>query len=255
MENSGKFRPKRKNFSMVSNSLIRDNSVSLKAKGLYSLIQSYITIEGFVLYKNFLMKQCAEGRTAFDSAWKELKDAGYLIQYRMKNERNQFYYEYDLLDEPARTAGPDKEHAAVSDTMNSAVRNVDDVDNLGDNINIVAEEEIHNNTSISIDEVADQIDQDIFGGDQQVEEIAQLIHEVYSLSDDSTVRINQNTVAAQIVKARFRKLNSNHIQYVLFCLGEVCGKIKNMRNYLLTSLFNSISTMNTYYQNRVQVDY
>lgn len=49
----GKFRKKRVNFSMVSNEILRDNSISLKAKGLYSLIQSYVTLENFTLYKGF----------------------------------------------------------------------------------------------------------------------------------------------------------------------------------------------------------
>ena len=75
----GKFRKKKSNFSMISNEIIRDDTVSLKAKGLYALIQSYITLEDFSLYKGFLLSKCKEGKKAFDAAWKELKDAG-LIQ-------------------------------------------------------------------------------------------------------------------------------------------------------------------------------
>lgn len=101
MENSGgKFRKKKIYFTQVSNNILRDNTISLKAKGLYSLIQSYITIENFTLYKNYLKKQCKEGEKAFESTWKELKDNGYLIQYRLQDEKTkQFYYEYELLDE------------------------------------------------------------------------------------------------------------------------------------------------------------
>ena len=84
----GKFRKKRVNFSMVSNEILRDNSISLKAKGLYSLIQSYVTLENFTLYKGFLMSCCAEGRKAFDSAWNELKTSGYLVQYRLQDEKS-----------------------------------------------------------------------------------------------------------------------------------------------------------------------
>ena len=72
----GKFRKKRTNFSMVSNDIIRNDSVSLKAKGLYALIQSYITIDNFTLYKGFLQSKCIEGERAFDSAWRELKEKG-----------------------------------------------------------------------------------------------------------------------------------------------------------------------------------
>lgn len=74
----GKFR-KKINFSMVSNDIIRNDNISLKAKGLYALIQSYITLDDFILYKGFLLSKCKEGKKAFDSAWRELKESGYLI--------------------------------------------------------------------------------------------------------------------------------------------------------------------------------
>ena len=98
MNESGKFKAKKVYFSQVSNYAIRDNKLSLKAKGLYSLIQSYITIENFVLYKTTLRKQCSEGRDSFDKAWKELKTKGYLIQERHSKGDGTFIYEYDLLD-------------------------------------------------------------------------------------------------------------------------------------------------------------
>jgi|GEM_PF-2682674 Ni,Fe-hydrogenase I large subunit len=96
---SGAFRKKKVYFSQVSNSALRDNSLSLKAKGLYSIIQSYITIENFTLYKNTLIKACKESKTAFENAWKELKVQGYLKQYKIQSSNGTFYYEYELLDE------------------------------------------------------------------------------------------------------------------------------------------------------------
>lgn len=95
---SGAFRKKKVYFSQVSNSALRDKGLSLKAKGLYALIQSYITIEGFTLYKSMLMKECRESKTAFDSAWKELIDSGYLMRHKVRAEGGMFCYEYELLD-------------------------------------------------------------------------------------------------------------------------------------------------------------
>jgi hypothetical protein len=101
MDNKGgRFRKKQINFSQVSNDILRNENISLKAKGLYAIIQSYITLEDFTLYKKFLMNKCKEGEKAFDAAWKELKDNGYLVQYKMREGANSFYYEYELLDEP-----------------------------------------------------------------------------------------------------------------------------------------------------------
>lgn len=96
----GIFRRKRVDFSIVSNDIIRNPNISLRAKGLYTLIQSYITLDDFVVYKGFLQSKCSEGKKAFESAWKELKDAGYLLQYRMQDKKKHFYYEYELLDTP-----------------------------------------------------------------------------------------------------------------------------------------------------------
>lgn len=99
---SGKFRQKRKNYSQVSNIALTDKNLSLKAKGLYALIESFISIPDFVLYKQTLMNNCQEGRDAFNAAWKELKDSGYLVQYRITTGHGHFTYEYELLDEPIK---------------------------------------------------------------------------------------------------------------------------------------------------------
>ena len=104
--NSGEFRKKKIYFTQASNEIIRDCTVSTKAKGLYLIIQSYITLEDFTLYKNFLKKQCKEKDSAFDSMWKELKALGWLVQYKEKNDKGQYYYEYDLLDKLPKKTTP-----------------------------------------------------------------------------------------------------------------------------------------------------
>lgn len=96
---NGSFRRK-VNFAAVSNNALKDSRLSLKAKGLYALIQSYITLPGKPINKGLLRSKCKEKEKAFDSSWKELKDAGYLKQYRKPSGKNDaFEYEYELLDE------------------------------------------------------------------------------------------------------------------------------------------------------------
>lgn len=97
------FKRKEVPFSQVSNTPLRDNTISLKAKGLYGLIQSYVTIPGFTLYYGHLKKQCKESDHAFSSAMKELREAGYLVQTRCKGKGGKFYYEYELNDYPSTT--------------------------------------------------------------------------------------------------------------------------------------------------------
>lgn len=93
------------NFTQVTNNVLQNPNLSFKAKGLYSYIQSYLLIPDFSLNKQFLMRHCIEGEKAFNSAWKELKDAGFLKQYRIPNtkERGKFLYEYELLIEADTT--------------------------------------------------------------------------------------------------------------------------------------------------------
>ena len=95
----GSFRRK-VNFAAVSNYALKDPRLTLKAKGLYALIQSYITLPGVRLTKSLLRSKCKEKEKAFDSAWKELKECGYLKIFRIPSGKNDaFEYEYDLLDE------------------------------------------------------------------------------------------------------------------------------------------------------------
>ena len=92
---------KNQSFCSVPNSAAQDEYLSLKAKGLYLLIKSCIEDPEFDInhYKPALMARCKEGSDAFDSTWKELKQAGYLKQRRFSNgESKGFHYEYELLD-------------------------------------------------------------------------------------------------------------------------------------------------------------
>ena len=103
MENNnkgGNFRSTIPPFTMVDNRVIENKNLSMKAKGLYLIIMHYVTIPNFTLNKRYLMSLSKEGERAFDSTWKELKDAGYLKQYRLKGEGGKWVYEYELLIEP-----------------------------------------------------------------------------------------------------------------------------------------------------------
>ena len=103
MDKSGSFKRKKVKFSQVSNEVLRSTVLSLKAKGLYSLIQSYVTLDNFILYKNTLRKVCKEKDFVFEGTWKELKDSGYLLQEKHRDSKGNFYYLYDLLDEVDHT--------------------------------------------------------------------------------------------------------------------------------------------------------
>ena len=59
---------------------------------------------------------------------------------------------------------------------------------------------------------------------------------------------------AEVVRSRFMKLNADHIQFVLKCLAENSSPIRNMKQYLLASLYNAPTTMQLSYQNQPNHD-
>ncbi|WP_300809782.1 DUF6017 domain-containing protein [uncultured Acetatifactor sp.] len=69
-----------------------------------------------------------------------------------------------------------------------------------------------------------------------------------------TIRINGEEYPYELVKSRFLKLNSGHVEYVMSCMRETVTKITNIRAYLITALYNAPSTMSHYYQQEVQHD-
>ena len=141
MKESGAIRKKRSNFSMVSNYCAMDDNLSFKAKGLYLVIQAYIDIPNFTLYKSYLMRHAKEGEGAFNSAWKELKDAGYLKQYKRRGDNGSYVYEYELLDSREESNYPDPKNPGVD---NSCMENPS-LENYGVK-NRRKEEESLNNT-------------------------------------------------------------------------------------------------------------
>ena len=79
-----------------------------------------------------------------------------------------------------------------------------------------------------------------------ISEIRELILEV-CCSTRKTIRIAGEEKPLQIVKSRFMKLNVEHIQYVLSCFLENTTQIRNIKQYLLTSLYNAPMTIDSYY--------
>ena len=91
---------------MTYNGVLKDTDLSLQAKGLYILIQSYIGIPGIELFKRKLAQRCADSYYAFKSAWSELRNAGYLRHYSVRSSKG-FSQAYDLIDVPTSSSKND----------------------------------------------------------------------------------------------------------------------------------------------------
>lgn len=70
----------------------------------------------------------------------------------------------------------------------------------------------------------------------------------------STVRISGDDKPAEVVKSQFLKLDSEHIRFVMDGLKENTTRIRNMRQYLLATLYNAPLTIGNYYRSLVSHD-
>ena len=84
-------------------------------------------------------------------------------------------------------------------------------------------------------------------------ELYEVICEIVCIKRES-VRIGGEDYPYELVKAKFLKLNSSHLLYVIGCMHATTTKISNIKAYMLTALYNAPITMNHYYQQEVQHD-
>ena len=103
---------------------------------------------------------------------------------------------------------------------------------------------------INYDEWVKNIEKDEM---RRIDEIINIIIEVLS-SQKKTITIARDDYPAEFVKERFKKIDSEHISFILGCMKENNTKIRNMKNYLKTVLFNAPITIDNYYQSLAQHD-
>ena len=73
-------------------------------------------------------------------------------------------------------------------------------------------------------------------------------------SKRKTIRIAGDDKPVQVVKAQFLKLNSMHLQYVLECMKNNAADVRNIKQYMLATIYNAPNTMNSYYRQMVNHD-
>ena len=266
---SGKIRKKRTYYAQVSNVALRDETMSLKAKGLLALIESYLSLDNFILYKDFLLSKSLDGETAFRGAWKELKEHGYLIQYKLKdNETKQFYYEYEICDDPqvenqhmdvniTQVCIPQVENPQVASTHLDKPL----VEEPHDSSTTSLEPPLYNNNilnnNIYINIIRTNIDYDpVFVNSLDknlVDNIVDIMDEVL-YSNIEFVKINGIDVPSAKLKSLFLKVNMNHIYYILNVIKNYDKKITNLKGFIITTIYNSVLTLDTYYSNLINVD-
>ena len=87
----------------------------------------------------------------------------------------------------------------------------------------------------------------------QLDEIAELIVDTVCYAR-KTIRVAGDDYPAEVVKSRFMKLDSSHVQYVMDCMRDNTTYVRNIKKYLLAALYNAPSTISNYYSSLVQHD-
>ena len=107
--------------------------------------------------------------------------------------------------------------------------------------------------------IKDNIDYDILIQDpkmdkDRLDEIVEIMLETVCTAR-KTIRIAGDDYPAELVKSKFMKLNSSHVEFVLDCMRENTTKIRNIKQYLKAVLFNAPSTIDSYYTALVNHDF
>ena len=98
-----------------------------------------------------------------------------------------------------------------------------------------------------------EILKDLPDGDRLGEIIEIVLDAVCSTAP--SIRINGEDMPQEVVKSRFLKLNSSHIEYVFRAMKNCPSDIRNIRAYLLTTIYNAPATMDNFYSAKANHDF
>ena len=269
---------KNKGYTVMSNHHLRNHTLSLKAKGLLSQMLSLpedwdYTLQGLAQINK-------ESIDAIREAVRELERAGYIARSRERDERGclrgTVYTIYEQPHAEPRPEEPTQEKPTLEKPMldfptleNPTQLNTESTkkrkrqskdSSITDSIPFPsgfpdAPAQKRTETKGSFESyrelILENIDYDVLASDphvdrEQLDEIVDLVQEAVC-STRSRIRVAGNDYPAEVVRSKLLKLNSEHIRFVMDCLKQNTTRIRNIRQYLLTALFNAPSTMNSYY--------
>ena len=276
---------KTRDYTVMSNYHLRDRSLSLKAKGLLSLMLSLP--EDWDYTMKGLARICKDGIDSISGGIRELESHGYLVRARVRNENGQLgSIEYTILEqpkEPAQTPAPIREKPIRENPIQ--VNPMLDAPIQENPAQLNTKEQ---NKELSITQgsspipsslptprerigrdgmreresyrelILENIEYDILTQNAQLDkarldELVELMVDTVC-SKRQTIRIAGDDYPAEVVKSRFLKIDSSHIEYVLERMRENTTYVRNIKKYLLAALYNAPVTMDSYYTSLVSHD-
>ena len=278
---------KTRDYTVMSNHHLRNTALSLKAKGLLSLMLSLP--DNWDYTTKGLASICKDGIDSICSAVKELEQHGYIVRERVRNDKGQLTtIEYTILEQP-ETALPEQEKPKRENpVLGNPEQGCPEQENPAQlNTNISNKDLSSTNTSttypiksyqkeepavkkrgkdkMGYDEmnayreiIKENIEYDILSVKlkpeiSMLDEIVDLLTETVCTNKDSLV-IAGDVYPAAVVKSKLLKLDAGHIEYVIDCMKSNTTEVRNIKKYLLAALFNAPSTMDSYYTARVNHD-
>ena len=265
---------KNRGYTVMANFHLRDKSLSLKAVGLLSKMLSFN--DGWKFSTKGLSAICKEGPDAILSALRELEKHGYLVRHRQRDGKGRMSSTlFEIYEEPQElpperdkphTENPCVEKPDVDNPRGdkSAQINTDQVITQKRNTDLNNYQSINPDGMDRMDEreryreiIEENIEYEIMkdrpDGDRLGEIVEIMLDAVCSTAP--TIRINGEDMPQQVVKSRFLKLDSSHIEYVFHAMKDCPSDIRNIRAYLLTTLYNAPATMDNFYSAKVNHDF
>ena len=276
---------KTKDFTVMSNHHLRNVSLSLKAKGLLSLMLSLP--DNWDYTTKGLAHICKDGVDSISSAIKELEKQGYLTRQRLRDahgrlgdieyvihEKPVLPDEQDAILPPKREnprqvkpvlGKPEQEKPAQLNIQESITeKSITDISNTHQSIYPDSGRAPASSTEMDridrIDAYREIIKENIEFealvhryGYERVDELVELMLQTV-LSQRPYIRIAGDDYPREVVKSRFLKVNFSHVEYVFDCLDNNTTKVRNIKSYLLAALYNAPTTMDSYYRAEVNHD-
>lgn len=260
---------KTQNYTIMSNHHLRNKALSLKSKGLLSLMLSLP--EDWDYTTRGLASICKEGVDSVCATVRELEAAGYIIRRRVRDKNGQMRgMEYTVLEEPQPPqpepgqAAPDcaqpkqakpKREKPVQDNpaqLNTKRQKKEITKNVSNPIRTADEREQYRAL------IRENIEYDILsannpGDTMRLDELVELMLDTVC-SKRSSIRVAGDEFPAEVVKSRFLKLEAQHIRYVLDSLKDNPPHIRNIKKYLLAALYNAPLTIENYYAAQINHD-
>ena len=274
-----------RDYTVMSNHHLRNANLSLKAKGLLSMILSLP--EEWNYTTRGLASICKEGVDAIGSALKELETAGYIVRRQLRGTNGRITdTEYVIYEQPQPdmshpdTASPDTENPDMvkPDTekpteLNIEKSNTEKTITYGSSTDSIPFRETaaarpperKGRDAMSVTEIEnyrelilENIEYDCLKQRyplylDDLNEIVELLVETVC-AKRKTTRISGADFPHKIVRSRFLKLDSSHIEFVMDCLQKNTTQVRNMKQYLLAVLFNAPTTMNNHFTSLVNHD-